>query len=46
MAAWIKMSLGTELGVGPDDFVLDGNPAASPPKRGGDPSPIFGPFLL
>ena len=24
MAAWIKMSIGTELGLGPGDFVLDG----------------------
>ena len=27
MAAWIKMSLGVELGLGPGDFVLDGDPA-------------------
>ena len=27
MAAWIKMSLDMELGVGPGDFVLDGDPA-------------------
>jgi len=30
MAAWIKMSLGMEVGLGPGDFVLDGDPA--PPK--------------
>jgi len=36
MAAWIKMSLGMEIGFGPDDFVLDG----SPPKGGGA-SPKF-----
>ena len=30
MAAWIKMSLGIELGLGPGDFVLDGDPAPSP----------------
>jgi len=41
MAAWIKMSLGMELGLGPGDFVLDGDPAPLP-KR----SPIFGPHLL
>ena len=29
---WIKMSLGMELGLGPGDFVLDGDP--------GPPSPI------
>jgi len=34
MAAWIKMSLGMELGLGPSDFVLDGAPLPSP-KRGG-----------
>jgi len=38
MAAWIKMSLGMELGLGPGDFVLDGDPAF-PPQ-------IFGPCLL
>jgi len=27
MAAWIKMPLGTELGLSPGDFVLDGDPA-------------------
>ena len=26
MAEWIKMSLGMELGLGPGDFVLDGDP--------------------
>jgi len=26
MAAWIKMSLGMEVGLGPGDFVLDGGP--------------------
>ena len=34
MAAWIKLSLGMELGLGPGDFVLDGDPAPSPPKGG------------
>jgi len=45
-AAWIKMPLGTELGLGPDDILLDGDPA--PPRQKGDrpPSPIFGPCLL
>jgi len=28
MAAWIKMSLGMALGLGPGDFVLDGDPVA------------------
>ena len=30
------MSLGLELGLGPDDFVLDGDPAR-PAQRGTDP---------
>jgi len=41
MAAWIKMSLGMELGLSQGDFVLDGDP-----KRGRIPPPIFGPCLL
>jgi len=45
MAARIKMPLGIELGLGPGDLMLDGDPA--PPKKGGGaPSPIFSPFLL
>jgi len=27
MAGWIKMPLGTEVGLGPGDVVLDGDPA-------------------
>ena len=44
-AGWIKMALGMEVGLSPGDFVLDDDPAP-PQKRGGAPSPIFGPFLL
>jgi len=29
-AAWINMPLGTEVGLGPDDIVLDGDPAPPP----------------
>jgi len=36
------MPLGTEVGLGPSDVVLDGDPA--PPKWG--TAPIFGPCLL
>jgi len=36
--AWIKMPLDTEVGLGPDDIVLDGD--------GESPSPIFGLRLL
>jgi len=39
MAAWINMSLGMELGLGPGDFVLDGDPAPSFVKRGGGAPP-------
>jgi len=42
MAGWIKMSLGMEVGLGPGDFMLDGDPA---PPKGAQP-PIFGPCLL
>jgi len=45
MAGWIKMPLGMELGLGPGDFVLDGDPAPLP-QKGGRTSPIFGPCLL
>ena len=31
-AGWIKMPLGTKLGLGPGNSLLDGNPA--PPKKG------------
>jgi len=44
-AVWIKMSLGMEVGLGPGDMVLDGNPA--PQKRGhSSPPPLFGQCLL
>jgi len=36
MAAWIKMSLGMEVGLGPRDFVLEGDPAPLP-KKGAEP---------
>ena len=36
MGAWIKMSLGMEVSLGPADFVLDGDPAP-PPQKGGEP---------
>ena len=44
MAAWVKMSLGVELGLGPGDFVLDGNPAP-PPQTGTEP-PKFRPMFI
>ena len=45
MATWIKMSLGMEVGLGPGDLVLNGNPAP-PPQRGAPPPEIFSPCLL
>ena len=44
MAAWIKMPLGMELGLGPGDFELDGELAPSP-KGGGAPSQFSAHFL-
>jgi len=46
MAAWIKMPLGMALGLGPVDFVLDGDPVSPSPKGGGADPQIFGPCLL
>jgi len=40
---WIKMPLGTEVGLGPGDIVLDWDPAPSAKKA---QLPIFGPFLF
>jgi len=42
-AAWIKMPLGTDVGLGPDDIVLDGDPAWQHPlpKKGAEPPPHF-----
>jgi len=39
-AAWIKMPLGTEVGVGQDNIVLDGDPAP-PPQKGAEPPRKF-----
>jgi len=44
MAAWIKMSLGMELDLGPGDFVLDGDPVL-PPQKGAEP-PNFWPMFI
>jgi len=46
MAAWIKMPLSMEVGLGPDDIVLDGDPGPRPQKWGSASPSIFGPFLL
>jgi len=42
MAGWIKMPLGMEVGLGPGDCVLDGDPAPPPQKKGHSPHQIFG----
>jgi len=44
-AASIKMPLGTEVGLGPDDMCM-GTELPPPKKRDGAPSPICGPCLL
>jgi len=44
---WIKMKLGTQIGLGPGHILLDGD--AAPSQRRGQsppPSPIFSPCLL
>jgi len=43
-AGWIKMPLGTELGLSPNDIVLHGDPA--PPQRKVHSPSVFGPCLL
>ena len=40
MAAWIKVSLGMELGFGPGDLVLDGDSAPLPKKKAEPHSPF------
>jgi len=45
MASSIMMPLGREVGLGPDDTVLDGD--ASPlPKKGTEPLPNFRPMSI
>ena len=43
-AGWTKMSLGMEVGLGPGDFVFDGDPA-TPEKGHSHTHAIFGPCL-
>jgi len=40
------MPLGMEVGLGPGDFVLDGDHVPPPQKGSGALSQIFDPFLL
>ena len=44
-AAWTKMPLGTEVGLGLRDSVFDVDPA-TPRERAHPPAPNFGPCLL
>jgi len=41
MAGWIKMPLGMEVGLGPGNFVLDGDRAPPLQKGGRAPLPKF-----
>ena len=44
MAAWIKMSIGIDLGLGPGDFVLDGDAVLFPlPQKA---APNFRPMFI
>ena len=44
-SGWIKKPLATEVGIGPVDIVLDGDPCSCPRKKRAQP-PTFGPCLL
>jgi len=47
VAEWIKMSFSKEVGLGPDDIVSDGDPPpVTPPRKGAQQLPRFGPCLL
>ena len=46
MAAWIKMSLSMELGLGAGDFVLDGDPVPFPKRGQSPPLPNFWPISI
>ena len=41
MAGLIKIPLDMEVGLDPGDVVLDGDPAAPPPKKGGTAPSLF-----
>jgi len=43
-AGYMSIPLGTEIGLGPGDIVLDGDPA--PQRKGTRHLPLFGPCLL
>jgi len=43
---WIRMPLGIEVGLNPEDIVMDGDQLPPPKKRRGAQPPIFGPCPL
>ena len=45
-AGWIKMPLVMEVGLGPGDIVLDGDPAHPPTPEKGAHSPNFQPMSV
>jgi len=45
-AGCINMPLGMEVGLGPGDFVFDGDPAELPPEQRAHHQPVTGPCLL
>jgi len=45
IAAGVKMPLGMEVGLGPGDFVLNGDPAP-PPQEGAPPKIFFRPMFI
>ena len=44
MAGWIRILLGMEVGLGPGDVVLDGDPA--PPRRRGATAELLLVFIV
>jgi len=46
MAECIEMPLGREVGLGPSDIVLDGDPAPPPKKAAEPPPPVSSPFIV
>jgi len=44
-AGWTKMPLGMEVGLGPDNFLFDGD-AAIPRKKAHPPPPNFWPMSI
>jgi len=45
-AGWTKMLLGMEVGLGPGDFVFDGDPDPVPAEKRAQPHPFFCPMFI